>query len=795
VRLADAQGWTLPWGSIKHARGISAGESRQGKNMGPSWTDPTKDTAQAGRVRRSERTVQLAMALVAASFVFDAAQAQESPPAESAASGAETVLLEANSLIQEEGSQIITAHGDVEARYQGRILRANTVIYDPAARKVRASGDVQIIDPDGSVRYADEVEVDDKLGDGVATQFSSSLAPNATVAAASAVRQEGVRNVLNRVIYTACKLCADKPDGSGPTWSLRARRAVQDAQSQMITYNDAVLEIGGVPVLYLPYFSHPDPSSQRRSGFLPPFGGRNSKFGAFYEQPYIWAISPYQDLTVTPRISERVRPILLGEYRRRFYSGEVGAEFSLGKDLLFNSDGDKFGDDTARSHIFAAGEFDIAKDWRWGFGAERTSDVNYIRRYDIPNANEDRGLYRTRPERLASQLYLNGVSDTYSVQVAALSFQSTTEGEAPQSLPNVLPYITAQWSPDLRVLGGRVSLTASSAALERSVGSDSRRASGGATWEANRIVGPGLMLKPFAEARADFFDIANPALGKDARFSRTVALAGAEARMPFVRPGGVVDTVIEPIAMAAVGVSDVYDPRIPNEDAQRFELDDSSVFRPNGAPNFDLYESGARAAAGVRATARWKSGVQASALVARRWRDAPDPQFSRETNLAGKTSDIVAQVSFDAPTRLNLTSRMRLDPQDFTVNRIDASASGRLWRLRANTRYFKINRRIFENPGLLTGVSTEEVSGGLELRLFKGWSLAYEVQRDLEARLDLRQTTSLIYQDDCMFVQLGYDRSETRNSVIGPTNSVRIRIGLATLGDIGREDGVNRQMR
>jgi lipopolysaccharide assembly outer membrane protein LptD (OstA) len=87
------------------------------------------------------------------------------------------------------------------------------------------------------------------------------------------------------------------------------------------------------------------------------------------------------------------------------------------------------------------------------------------------------------------------------------------------------------------------------------------------------------------------------------------------------------------------------------------------------------------------------------------------------------------------------------------------------------------------------------VSGGLELRLFKGWSLAYEVQRDLEARLDLRQTTSLIYQDDCMFVQLGYDRSETRNSVIGPTNSVRIRIGLATLGDIGREDGVNRQMR
>ena len=97
----------------------------------------------------------------------------------------------------------------------------------------------------------------------------------------------------------------------------------------MISYQDAVFEIKGVPVLYIPWFAHPDPSSKRRSGLLVPDIGVSSKLGVFYEQPYYWAISPSQDMTISPMVSAEVNPLVKVDYRKRFFSGFVDLESSF----------------------------------------------------------------------------------------------------------------------------------------------------------------------------------------------------------------------------------------------------------------------------------------------------------------------------------------------------------------------------------------------------------------------------------------------------------------------------------
>ena len=53
----------------------------------------------------------------------------------------------------------------------------------------------------------------------------------------------------------------------------------------MMSYRDAVLEVAGVPVLYLPFFAHPDPSSGRRSGLLPPDFGTSSNSVSIINNP------------------------------------------------------------------------------------------------------------------------------------------------------------------------------------------------------------------------------------------------------------------------------------------------------------------------------------------------------------------------------------------------------------------------------------------------------------------------------------------------------------------------------
>ena len=52
------------------------------------------------------------------------------------------------------------------------------------------------------------------------------------------------------------------------------------------------MEVKGVPVLYLPYFEHADPSVKRKSGFLVPSFGNSTDLGNYIEIPYFLNLAP-----------------------------------------------------------------------------------------------------------------------------------------------------------------------------------------------------------------------------------------------------------------------------------------------------------------------------------------------------------------------------------------------------------------------------------------------------------------------------------------------------------------------
>jgi len=136
----------------------------------------------------------------------------------------------------------MTARGSVEARYQGRTLRADEVVYDTKTGTVVANGHVQLINPDGTAEFADHLEVDEDMKAGFARNFSARLGDNVKVAAATAVRRNANIQELNGAIYTPCEVCAEKPT---PTWSVQADRIVQDKKRQLIYYKNAVIRVWG----------------------------------------------------------------------------------------------------------------------------------------------------------------------------------------------------------------------------------------------------------------------------------------------------------------------------------------------------------------------------------------------------------------------------------------------------------------------------------------------------------------------------------------------------------------------
>ncbi len=688
----------------------------------------------------------------------------------------EAVLLEADLLTENQDENTIIAEGNVQVRHQGRYVRSDTLTYDLDTHVILARGDVQMVGPDGAITYADELQLDESLGVGLATNLRARMADNGVLAARTAVRRGPGRNELSQVIYTSCPICeeGDRP----PTWALRARRAVQDQENRIISYRATTLEIAGVPVLFLPYFAHPDPSAGPSSGFLAPDIGRNRRLGAFYEQPYYWRISPSQDMTLSARVHGNVNPLFGIDYRKRFWSGEVSFDASITQEQDFNSEGETFGDESTRGHIFGNGEFRVNDYWDWGFGLERISDDLYLRRYGISGAGETRGPYVGDQARLVSQLYAMGQNENSYSSLSFISFQGLRETDSSDLMPLIVPSAEYERMFEDPWLHGQIRWTTNTAVLTRSEGGDTARVSSGLSYRSSHVVGPGLLLSPFAQARGDYFRVDNTT-NPDESFGRSVGLAGAEISWPLMRPGEVIDLIVEPIVMAAYGSEGGDDPRIVNEDSIAFELDDSNLFRPNGAPNYDLWEPGGRVSAGVRVTAQGANGQNANLIFGRRWRDEAAPGFAPATNTGARASDYVAAGELDLGRSFGAVVRARIDDRNFDIQRLDAEVRTALWRIEAYGRYFRVDE------SLTAGDPTEELITSVGVQLVRGWRVQFGVRRDMDSDVNLSQELRAIYEDDCTFLELAYTRSETIDRQLGPNEGFQIRVGLRTLGVIG----------
>ena len=268
--------------------------------------------------------------------------------------------LEADQLYVDDINKHVVAQGAVEVRYKGRVLRGERVEYDKTTGVVTAHGRVIIANADGTTDFAQDITLDKDLSEGMALGFAARMQGEVKIAAARSRRRGGQVVELDRVVYTPCLVCVRKI-GSKPTWSIRARKVIEDNKRKTLYFQNAVIQIKGVGVLYLPAFLAADPASPRKSGFLLPLPTFTGDRGFSYEQPYYQVISSSQDVTITPQINSRVNPFLTVDWRARFYSGSIDVRAGYTYDRDFTSGGDKFGALTSRSYILASGAFNITR--------------------------------------------------------------------------------------------------------------------------------------------------------------------------------------------------------------------------------------------------------------------------------------------------------------------------------------------------------------------------------------------------------------------------------------------------
>lgn len=776
----------------------------------------------------------LAGAAVAAMLAYSPAHAQASdgtaaaPSAEAPSPDGladDELYLEADRLTRDDKNGRTTAEGSVEIRYQGRTLRADRVVYDEGVEGkpgvIRAFGHVQLINSDGSVEFADQLALDDKMGAGVAQGFSARLPDNGKIASATAARRSDTIQELSRAIYTPCEICkADGVTPKKPSWSIAADRVVQDKKQRIIFYRNARVRVKGVPVLYLPVFWHADPTANRASGFLTPSFGLSDRRGLSYEQPYLWAVSPYTDIVLSPQFNTEVNPFLNAQVRKRFYSGDVDLRLGYTYEKDVDGDGNRFGDSTNRSYILGRGAFQLDNNWLLGFTAERTSDPLLFDKYDIPRVYVTRGPFVADDRRLISQLYAIKQDQRNYFSAAAISIQGlrqTVPGEFENSgaFPIIAPLIEDRFSPDSDVLGGRLRLTGSAVALTRDVsqlnsaqpGLDSRRVTAQADWRRTFTSTGGLRLDPFVSVRGDFYSLADVPTDDGVSFrsdtvGRALATVGADVSYPLYRRWNDSTVVLEPLVQAAlspdaqqivIGRDAQGQPIYLNEDSATFEFDETNLFRTNKFPGYDLYEDGVRLNVAGRASVLWDDGRRASLLVGRSFRSQRNTIFREGSGLRGTASDWIVATDAQPLPGLSMYARARLDADDLQVHRLEAGANAATKWASGFIRYLSNDAEVTGLPAnSLTGGKQENMDVGGEVYFTKNWGASLYGSRDMVQDAWAVRDIGVFYRDDCVRVDVIYrkedaviyQRDSNNNQLrqIGRNEQIAVRLTLATLG-------------
>ncbi len=652
----------------------------------------------------------------------------------------------------------LTASGNVEIHYGERTLTADRIVYNSDTGRITAEGSIVLRDPSGATVFADFADLDAELRDGLVRGARAVMGENIRLSAAEARRVDARFNALSKAVYSPCKVCSDNPT---PLWRIRARRVIHDEVERVIHYEDATFDVLGVPVFWLPWFSHPDPTIDRASGFLVPEFRQSSVYGFGIRVPYYWVIDDTSDLTFSPLLTSGDGVVGVVEYRRAFGSGS----FTTAGSLTFN---DYQGSNELHGHIEARGEFDLVNDFRWGFDGIAVTDRGYLRRYDF--SDED---------RLTSELYLRRYREDGFFDTTAVYFQSLRDDEPSGNIPVVLPSFDARHEMPGALLGGDLGVFASSYVLLREAGLDSSRLSIGADWERQVILPVGLSLRGFAEVRGDLFVTDDFGGIESATEFRFAPLAGVEARFPLIHEssGGVVH-VLEPIAQAIVAPYGGNGSEIPNEDSQVTEFDETNLFDTSHFTGLDGFEEGPRLNLGLRYERIAPGGLNFDASVGRVLRLRGANEFSSGSGLADAASDWVGAWSASYDPYITVRQRLRVS-DGFTVTRNELGAELSFGRFAVSANYIFLER----DPSIEAPREREELTGRARFRLTRNWSVSGDVRRDIERGDSVEIGGGLTYANECCKIDFFVKRDFRESDDAPDSTSFAVQIKLFTLGN------------
>jgi LPS-assembly protein len=751
--------------------------------------------------------------------------------------GQDQMLVQARQIDYDYKNHRVAAVGSVQIYYAGSTLEADRVIYDETTKRLHAEGNARLADADGNVTYGDVMDLSDDYRDGFVDSLHLDAADQTRLAAARANRTGGNYTVFESGVYTACAPCKDDPK-KPPLWQVKSARIIHDQGEKMIYFEDARVEFFGQPIMYLPFFSTPDPTVKRKTGFLMPLLGYTNLLGGTVEIPYYWALAPDYDATFSPMFMTKQGALLQGEFRQRLSDGSYAVRaagiYQLDKNVF---DPGAPGNRDFRGSVETEGRFYLNDKWLWGWNGILMTDRSFLLDYRPSLSSYRSGVDPTLlglpgASEAISQIYLQGKGNRSFFDARTIYYYGFSNQDQQDQLPFVRPVIDYDYTFDHPILGGELSyktnftslsrktadfdaisaaanmsgacsqtadpaLKTSANCLLRGIPGDYTRLSGETTWRRSITDPLGQVWTPFLSARVDVAaasisnqpGVSNYLPTGNSELIRGMPTAGLEYRYPFINVQSWGTQTIEPIAQVIARPNESQVGRWPNEDAQSFIFDDSNLFRVDKFSGWDRQEGGGRANTGVQYTAQFNQGGTVNALFGQSYRLFGENSFALagtsntglNSGLDKDVSDYVARFSFQPNRTYMFTSRFRFDRDTMDVQRMELEARANYDRWQVAALYGQYAAQpalgfLTERRGILTNA---------KFKIDSNWVVFGGLLYDLNANKLAQTSVGLGYIDDCFILALNYTTSysyDVNGSNPQLVNAIMLQLNLRTIG-------------
>ncbi len=534
-------------------------------------------------------------------------------------------------------------------------------------------------------------------------------------------------------------------------WLIRADDMELDLQEGLGTARGAKVELGGVPVIYLPWLRFPL-DDRRRTGFLWPDVGSDSRGGVDIATPVYFNLAPNYDALYTPRyIQDRGfnHEIALRYQHPYVGSWAVGGAF-LGDDDRYKQERPDLDDhDRWLGKVQHRGLFD--QRWRSLVDYSKASDVDYLK--DLQTTN----LATQRETSLLQLGSLDYLGDDWLVGMDFQQFQSLADDIREDY--KKLPQITGQYR------GDRTPFELDPIALAQYsyFDSDDDRVTGQRLYAETGVTYPMLwqfgFLRPTAKYRYLEYELEDlTPLQDDDNPSAGSALASLDAGLVFERPTRLLGRgLLQTLEPRAFYLYSEYEDQSDQPDFDSAELTFSynQLFRETRFSGRDRLDDANQLALGL--TTRYISDedgreyLNASLGQIFYFDDRQVRLGPRDPVLDQASSEMAADANFYPNERVTLRSSLVWDPATGNMNAGNMQAGYR----RDDGSVFNVGYS-YRRPLAFSSAQpvTEQVNLSAYLPLNARWSVFGAINYSVEADTPVEDLIGIEYDTCCWKVRL-----------------------------------------